>query len=153
MNSEAAILHARATAALVEAIGMLSENLHRLNNGAGAAYGSEEFDTLLQGYGLTREILSAGDLSSMLAATVSVAERASPPPPAEAEAELYLVKAQGYVRSKVLKRPLEGIVETVREELLRQEGLPLVVVDPTLTTHRIESEDDLEVFLRSQGKE
>jgi len=51
-EQQAAYVMAQSASALVEAMGMLSENLQRVKNGESLAWNDEEFNSLITKYGI-----------------------------------------------------------------------------------------------------
>jgi len=51
-EQQAAFLHAQATCAMIEAMGMQAENQQRTNLGQSIAYGEEAFGVLIEKYGI-----------------------------------------------------------------------------------------------------
>lgn len=148
-KGKGALLYARATAALVEALGMISENLHRLNNGNGVAYGDEQFNELLRRYQLSEAALSSGDFAALLAGLVSVAEHDEPK---KAKGPFYKSTAKGYPRSRTLELDFLGACALLEEELDRQEGLPIEVITPRGKTFEVGSRFDLLRFREEEGR-
>lgn len=58
-NQKVAYVQAQASAALIEALGMIAENTFRDRQGNSIAYGTEAFDKLILDYGLHHNALMA----------------------------------------------------------------------------------------------
>ena len=51
-NQQAAYVMAQSASALIEAMGMLSENMQRVKNGESLAWNDDEFNSLITKYGI-----------------------------------------------------------------------------------------------------